>query len=998
MAMSKEKMKMSLSSKRLGLLVSLAVLCASAFAAPSASAEFGIADWDGSIASQGVTTPYTQAGGHPYEAGTVVEFNAQMVESQEGPRLFPDAAVKDVIAELPPGLIGNPTRFAQCTGAQLQASNGQQGEVPEAELCPIDSIVGTSIVTVGTLFGQEANIAVPIYNMVAPRGAPARFGFSVIAVPVLIDAAVRGEGADLHIGLDSKNISQALPLTSARVIFWGNPYDSSHDGDRCWKTPFFLGEPTHPLCTGTGGYETEPHSVGGEHPPFVTMPTSCTAPNEGLDFDVAIDSWEQPGVFETDSFTTHEAAPNDAVERGTENCGVVSSDPKISLQPTAKSAETASGLDVKLEVPTDGFLNGDGVSQSHLKKVEVTLPEGMSINPSQADGLGVCTPAQYGAETAQGAPGTGCPSTSKIGTVAIDSPALYEPIPGNLYVAAPYDNPFGSLLALYVVAKDPFAGVMIKTAGKVTPNPVTGQLTTTFDNLPQAPFESFDLHFREGQHSPLSTPRTCGSFETLARFTPWSNPAQTITRTANFQITSGVGGGACPTGGIPPFKPGLQAGTINNRAGSYSPFNVRLTRNDGEQEFTNFSIKLPPGVVGKIAGIGYCSDAAIAMARQKTGAQELASPSCPASSQVGKTLAGAGVGSALVYAPGKIYYAGPYNGAPISIAAITAAKVGPFDLGTVVVRFALKVNPDTAEIFIDSTGSDPIPHIIQGIPVHIRDIRAYNDRPEFVLNPTSCERTSTASTVLGSGLNFASLIDDVPVTVSTPFQAADCAALGFKPDLRIALKGGTKRGGHPALKATLRMPPGNANIEAAQVTLPKSAFLDQSHIGTVCTRVQFNQGTVPGERCPPASVYGKATAYSPLLDTPLTGPVFLRSSEHKLPDLVAALHSRQIDVNVVGRIDSLDGRIRNTFESVPDAPVSRFVLTMAGGKKGLLENSTNLCAKPNRAIARFDGHNGAERDYNPVVKPQCGKARKKKKASKPSAPQAAPTPYRPGTR
>jgi hypothetical protein len=987
--MGKERMKMSfleaVGQKRLrggrsgwfALLLAIAA-CLTAFAAPNAGAAFGIAKWDGVIEGKDGGA-YTQAGGHPFQIDTTVDFNSHPVVGQFGPTTHADEPIKDILAELPPGLMGNPTPFSQCTAGQL-ATAGQLGFVenstPLNEICPIDSIIGITYVKEGAF-----TITLPIYNMVPPTGVPARFGFNVLNVLISVDSAVREDG-EFHLGIDSKNIPQGLPLTGARLVFWGSPYDTAHDGDRCWTpsgglVPNEVNE--SPVCEDQSGVSS-PHAIFAKRKAFLTMPTRCTAADEGLPFDVAIDSWDHPGVFDMAGFLTHEQAPTEAIERGTENCGIVPSNPDIATTPTVKSAETPSGLDVELEVPTDGLLSGEGISQSQLKKVEVTLPEGMSVNPSQAEGLGVCSPGQYAAETAQGAPGSGCPSTSKIGTVQIDTPLLPTPLPGNLYVAEQNNNPFNSLLAIYWVAKDPQTGVMIKAAGEVKPDPKTGQLTTTFDNLPQAPFEKFTLHFREGQRSPLSTPAACGAYETVARFTPWANPDQVITKTASFEVTKGVHEGPCPTGGLPPFKPGLIAGSINNAAGHYSPFNVRLTREDGEQEFTNFSIKLPPGISGKLAGIPFCSDAAIAAAKARTGPhggqEELTSPSCPAASEVGRTLVGAGVGGVQAYAPGKIYLAGPYNGSALSIAAITAAKVGPFDLGTVVVRFALKIDPETAEVFIDATGSDPIPHIIQGIPTHIRDIRAYNDRPQFALNPTNCSRTSTASTLLGSGLDFGSAIDDRPVTVSTPYQAANCANLAFKPKLAIKLKGGTKRGGHPSLKATLKMKGGEANIARAQVTLPKSEFLDQSHIGTVCTRVQYVK-----DQCPAKSVYGYAKAITPLLDEPLQGPVYLRSSEHKLPDLVAGLKSGKIEIDLAGRIDSVDGQIRTTFESVPDAPVSTFTLTMAGGRKSLLENSTNLCARPHKALVEFDGQNGKIKDSTPVVKPQC-QGKKKSKAAK----------------
>jgi hypothetical protein len=381
---------------------------------------------------------------------------------------------------------------------------------------------------------------------------------------------------------------------------------------------------------------------------------------------------------------------------------------------------------------------------------------------------------------------------------------------------------------------------------------------------------------------------------------------------------------------------------------------------------------LPKGVIGKLAGIPFCSDAAIAAAQARTGPnggqEELDTPSCPSAAQIGRTLAGAGVGPDLTYVPGKVYMAGPYKGAKLSIAAITPAKVGPFDLGTIVIRQALRVDPTTAEVTSDGSSSDPIPHILQGVVVHARDIRVYIDRPEFILNPTSCERMSVEATVLGFGAS---------ANVSSPFQAADCANLGLKPKLSIQLLGGTKRTDTPRLKAVLTARKGDANIGRAQVTLPKSEFLEQAHIRTVCTRVQFNAGAGNGEQCPKGSIYGKAKATSALLDEELSGPVYLRSSEHELPDLVAALHAPRVDVNLLGRIDSVNGGIRTTFEGVPDAPVSKFTLQMQGGKKGLIVNSLDICKRRHRAQVSLKGHNGRRYEFKPLVKARCGGKGKK---------------------
>jgi hypothetical protein len=944
----------------------------------SEAPQFGVASFDGQSTTDPSGTLFTQAAGHPYGLTTQVGFNSyDNPDVFGGPALqtlWPVEPLRHVVVDLPVGVLGNLTAAARCTTAQLTEYPGPNTITG----CAATAQIGVTYVKSNAV-SIVSNGPLPVYNMVPPTGAAARFGFLVAGTPVLLDAVLRRD--DYGVSVIARNVSEGLPVQGSELTLWGVPSAEIHRPERA--------------CPGSEypDFSLDTCASGDPEVPLLRLPTSCTDPGEGLEWGVAAGSWKNPAAYDANgfpelsdpnwkhsSYRTHEAPSFPAAsedwgaERGIEGCAAVPIKGKLQAQPTSIDTQTSTGLNVHVEVPNQGLENPTGIASSDIKAVKVALPEGMTVNPSQAEGLGACAPARYQSSELSFHPdGTkGCPSDSRIGTVEVHTPLLDETIPGSVYIAQPYDNPFGSLLALYVVLEEPQRGILVKLAGKVDTDPARGQITATFDGLPQLPFSSFDLKFREGSRAPLVTPQACGKYETHAEFTGWSDPAHPISSNSSFEIVRGIGGGPCPTGGMPPFKPGLIAGSINNRAGAFSPFNLRLFRIDAEQEFTNFSIKLPPGISGKLAGVPFCSDAAIAAAKNRTGADELAFPSCPAASEVGHTLAGAGVGSVLTYAPGKIYLAGPYNGSALSIAAITAAKVGPFDLGTVVVRQALKVDPETAEVFIDATGSDPIPHIIDGVTVHLRDIRAYVDKPEFTLNPTNCERTSTASTLLGSGLDFFSDVDDRPVTVSTPYQAADCAALGFKPNLKLQLKGGTKRAGHPALKATLKMKPGMANIARAQVTLPKSEFLDQSHIGTVCTRVQYAK-----DQCPAKSVYGYARAFTPILDEPLQGPVYLRSSSHKLPDLVAGLKSGKIEIDLAGRIDSVDGQIRSTFETVPDAPVSKFILTMQGGKKGLLENSTNLCAKAHKAIVEFDGQNGKISDSNPVVKPQCKKAKRK---------------------
>jgi hypothetical protein len=908
----------------------------------------------------------TRAGGHPYQLTTSLQFNSgpmrPSVERNQRAVEQP-AQPRNLRFPLPAGFLGNIATLPTCSLADF----GKEAK-ETTNSCPDEAAIGAASVSF-FLAGPIgfARPAVPVFNLPPAVGEPARFGFTIANVAVIIDTKADPDN-DYRVIASVNNASQVPEVLGATLSIWGTPGDPRHDNSRGWGCVYNIGDP---------GDCERPPGLGEDA--FLRLPVSCSTP---MDFSAEAEPWNVP----LGSVVSLRSALGPQMS----DCDQVPFTPEVSGTPTSKTAEAPSGLDFQVDMPNKGLLEKEEIAEGQAKRVEVTLPEGMTVNPSQAEGLAGCSPADLAHERFDSLPGEGCPEASKVGEVKIKTPLLKEEARGSVYVATPFDNPFDSLIALYMVAKIPDRGVLVKQAGVVRPDPVTGQLTTIFDDLPQIPFTTVKLDLRAGARASLVTPPACGAYDIVARFTPWSaadpdNPApgEVVTEKSSFEIEHGVNGGGCPSG-TPPFHPALNAGTLDNAAKSYSPFNLRLTRQDGEQELTSFSVKLPPGVIGKLAGVGTCPDAAIAAAKARSGRngaqEELDAPSCPAASQIGRTLVGSGVGTSLTYVPGKLYLAGPYNGAKLSVVAITAAKVGPFDLGTVVVREALEVNPETAEVFVDAAGSDPLPHIIQGIQVHLRDLRVYVDRPDFVLNPTNCDPAATASTVLGSGLDFGSAADDVPVTVTSPFQAAGCSSLGFGPKLSLRLLGGTKRGDTPRLKAVLKARPGDANIGRAQVTLPHSAFLEQAHIRTICTRVQFAAGAGNGEQCPKGSIYGKARAITPLLDEPLAGNVYLRSSNHELPDLVAALHSSKVDVDLVGRIDSLNGRIRNTFESVPDAPVTKFVLEMQGGKKGLIVNSTDICRGRHRALANFDGQNGKLRDLRPVVKARCGGKKGKRRA------------------
>jgi hypothetical protein len=651
--------------------------------------------------------------------------------------------------------------------------------------------------------------------------------------------------------------------------------------------------------------------------------------------------------------------------------------PSIASQATNDRADNPSGLEFDLHQPQN--LGYEGRATANLKDAEVALPGGVVVNPSSANGLEVCTEGQIGREPDAGGelrfseePQT-CPSKAKIGTVEVSTPLLDHPLPGSVFVAKPYENPFGSLLAIYVAVEDEESGVVSKLAGRVTPDPLTGQLTATFTENPELPIEDIKLDTFGGEGASLKTGLTCGEYTTTTSLVPWSTPEGATVHPSDTFNTSvaASGSGSCPTSeGGAPFEPRFVAGTANPTGGAFSPFSLSLARQDGEQHITSIDTTLPVGLLGKLAGISYCSEAQIAAARAREvpqqGTAEKASPSCPSSTEVGTVTVGAGAGSSPYYVQGHAYLAGPYKGAPLSLVIIAPAVAGPFDLGSVVTRVALNVEEFSSEIH---AVSDPLPTILDGIPLDLRSISVNVNRPNFILNPTSCrEKQITGSVGSQAGASHPLL---------NRFQATGCSNLGFKPTVKLSLAGGTGRAGHPALKAVVTYPSQGAyaNIARAQVSLPHSEFLDQGNLNKVCTRPQLKSQT-----CPATSIYGRVKAWTPLLEKPLEGPVYLGVGfGDKLPDIVTELNG-QIRVLLKGKVDTdAEHGIRNTFESVPDAPVSRFELRLKGGKKyGLLENSENICRKPQRALSRFSAQNGLVNVEAVPISNSCGKKKRHK--------------------
>lgn len=925
----------------LGVALAIVALAATAQADPY---EYG-------IRSASASTSTAQAGAHPDFSLNV----ALRTEHEDGTHL--PATTRTLAFDLPPGLLANPEVLPKCTAAELLSSSVEDPSGTGG--CPQDSQVG---VTEAILCKAGCgSFLEPIYNMVPAYGEPARLGFIAEIYPVMVDTEVRPD-REYGVTAEAAGLSSLIPLLEADTVLWGVPADPSHDSQR--DTPYEAFNCGGSPCTAAGGVARSSSLLPA---PFMLNPTRC-----GVPFSAGI----RAVPYSPPDLEVGGTAALDSVS----GCGALAFEPRLSIALTSTAASTGTGVDIALTFPggAAGLEHPTLLAEDEQRRVVATMPEGVTVNPSQANGLEACSEASFAGETLTSTPGQGCPAASKIGTATALSPLLADPVTGSLYVAKPYENPFHSLIAVYLVLKLPARGILVKLAGKVSADPETGQINATFGDapypIPQLPVTSFQLHFREGVRSPLITPPSCGTYSAVVDFASWGGHAATAH--PSFQIDRGAAGASCPSG-PEPFAPGFEAGAINNDAGSFSPYQLRYFRADDDQFLRRFSTGFPPGALAKLAGVGECSATQLATAAANSGAIELAAPSCPVGAQIGDLLVGAGVGPALTYVAGRLYLAGPYRSAPLSIAAVVPAVAGPFDLGTVVSRLALRIDPETGRAEVDRSRSDPLPTILDGVPLRVRDVRVHVDRRGFTTNPTSCDLEAFSARLWGAALDPPTLSEDISADLSARFQAANCSRLPFEPRLSLILKGPTKRTAHPRLIADLRAKPGEANIARAQVKLPKAAILDQAHIGTVCTRVQF-----AAQRCPGGSVYGRVWARTPLLDYKLQGRVYLRSSPtHLLPDLVAELHgpdSQPIEITLVGKTDSVKGALRNTFEAVPDAPVSHFHLELFGGNRGLIELSTGLCARP-RASVKLVGHNGKAHTSHPIVRARCRKDEKRER-------------------
>ncbi len=838
--------------------------------------------------------PLRQAGGHP---DVRTQFRVPQI-NPSNPQTGPVEQPHRFLMELPPGLVGNPTAVASCPESGLTAGNAGASAI-----CPVGSQIGIAKIL---LAGKEEFFSTPVFNVTPPEGMPALFAFNITGVVVRLTPTVRP--GDYGITIDSGTISTGINLAGSEVTLWGVPADPSHDEARGFK------------------------ASQSPRVPFLSTATSCSGKPQV--FTALIDGWESIGQFGVESLDS-DPSGQPFVNVG---CDRLAFDPELTVASTSRNAGSPTGLDVEFTVPQSEAPGG--LATSHVRDVTVTLPQGMTLSPSSAAGLNACTNAQLGIENT--AP-ENCPEASKIGSATVVSPLLEKPLLGSLYIGNQLSNDpqSGKMYRLFLVVAG--SGVRVKLEGAVKVDPASGRVTTIFADNPQLPFSSLELSLDSGPASPLSNPAVCGTYAAEATLTSWSG--KTVSSSSPFVVSRN-----CEVAGQ--FTPSLEAGVVNPVAGKSSTFVLNLDRPDGQQNIAGLSVTLPEGQLAKLAGVPVCDGAAAA------------SGACPADSQVGSATIAAGPGSnpITVPQPGRpptaVYLAGPYKGAPYSLVVSVPAQAGPFDLGTVVVRNALLVDPTTTQV---TAVSDPLPQILGGIPVTYRDIEVSVDRSGFIQNPTSCNPTTIESTITsGQG---------AVAHPSSRYQLADCANLRFAPKLAMRFIGKTTRSSHPRLQATVAMPKSGANIAKAVVLMPKTELLENAHIRTICTRDQW-----AADSCPKGAIYGKAKAWTPLLDKPLQGNVYLRSNggARELPDLVADLKG-QIDIELVGYIDAVNARLRARFVNVPDAPVSKFMLDMQGGKKGLLAHNTDVCRTKPVATAKFHGQNGKVHDFNPVVKVSCGK-------------------------
>jgi hypothetical protein len=941
-------------------------------------------------------TPDTQAGSHPNQMVTSFEFNTTdqpTLAGTESPyELRPVGTARDIIVTPPPGLVGDPNATEKkCTPHELDAS------VPNDDIfgCPPGSQVGE--IYVRTIANGTGYF--PLYNMVPPRGVAAQFGTKVSVPDIYI-------GAGLKTGEQYPLLAESLAIPATEPLF-------------LVRTTLF----------GVVG-------SGESRKPFLTMPTSCKGP---LRSTIEADSYQEPGRMvayrepgqvEPGSLTRNVTGEPMILS----GCSKLTFPATITVAPDVSSASSSSGLTVGVHVPQTAAFNPNGLGESSLRDTTVALPAGVAINPAGADGLQACSEVfagftgfkEFNPEFEPGVktftftpapiesllPGVSfCPNGSKIGTVKIKTPLLPNALEGAVYLAEQNVNPFGSLIAMYMLIEDPVSGSTVKLAGEVRLCENTGevvdgvscqapgQIITTFKNTPDLPFEDLELHFYGGERAPLTTPSRCGTYTTQAIFTPWDGNAPVET-SSSFQITSGPNGSPCPGQSLP-FNPTLTGGTTNVNAGAFSPFTLTMTRKNGEQNLQSVEAHLPPGLLGILSNIELCGEPQANLGE------------CPPNSLIGETTVSVGVGNQpFTVSGGKFYLTGPYNGtgactvgqsgcAPFGITFEVPAKAGPFDLkrntanpagedpcDCVIVRGKIEVNPITAAITITSNPPgtpDSIPTSIEGIPLEIQHVNAITTRGDFQFNPTNCNKMQVSGTIHSS--------EGSTDTIAVPFQVTNCAVLGFKPGFKVSTSGKTSRANGASLNVKLTYPKApfgsQTNIKSVKVDLPKQLPSRLTTLQKACPAKTFEANPAG---CPADSIVGHATAITPLIPVPLTGPAYFVSyGGAKFPELVIVLQGYNVTLDLHGEtFISKAGITSSTFHTIPDAPVGSFELNLPEGKYSALAANGNLCGSKLAMPTAFTAQNGVViHESTKIGVTGCPKKKAKKtKASHHAKPRA----------
>ncbi len=896
-------------------------------------AGFGVAGWD-SWFSNAYGTLDSQAGSHPYGMTFRIVFPIEV--SPEGYTTPAGGKEpRDIAVNLPPGLSADPGATPRCTHRQLNAG---------ANSCPAGSQVG--LIHATAIFRTSLNTRV--FNMVPPPGVPLELGFSINEVVTYLDAGIRS-GSDYGATTHGNNTVQTR-LENLTLTLWGVPGDPSHNR---WRTGGKEG------CQEFNPSPTETSCKQPERGPkaFLTLPVSCEGPQS---LGISVNAWQDTELTGGANIVTHDA---NGTPVGFGGCEDLRFDPSFSTVLDTARVDSPTGLTVHMHFPLEGLDEPGSLVPSDMKDVSVALPEGLVVNPGQASGLVLCGETEASLRTLpDGQENTGpavCPATSRVGTARIKSPLLEadleKEIEGSVYLLG--SNP--PYLKLLVAGSAD--GVNIKSVGTVHLDAATGRLTTTFQNTPQLPSSDIDLSFFGGSRGALISPRSCGVFTTTSDFTPWSTPGTPDAfPTAQFGVSEGVGGGACPSG--EPFSPSAVAGTVNNLAGAFSPLTLTLSRQDGEQDVSGVSVTLPPGLLPILKGVERCPE------------PQAAQGACGAGSLIGHTTVAVGVGPDPLYVQGgQVFLTGPYKGAPFGLSVVVPAVAGPFNLGNVIVRAAIGIDPHTGQPTIVS---DPLPRILDGVPLQIKTLNVTTDRSGFTFNPTSCEAMSVTGSVTST--------QGATAPLSSRFQAAGCQGLPFKPVFTVSTQAKTSKRNGASLTVKGSFPAGEANIRSVAVTLPKQLPARLTTIQQACTAAVFAQNPAG---CPAGSNIGVGTASTPILANPVSGPAYLVShGGAAFPDVVVILQGEGVTVDLTGSIDIKHGVTSSTFATVPDAPISSFQLTLPEGPHSGLaavvpaKAKGSLCGQKLAMPFTITGQNGAVLKQNAkIAVTGCPKPKKKHK-------------------